>query len=69
VNIAASLGLSKDEARGAIGMEEFRIAVDADWSRARTLSVTAVPTFIAGGRKTVGFQSYEALAHFVGLKI
>jgi predicted DsbA family dithiol-disulfide isomerase len=43
--------------------------VDADWSRARTLSVTAVPTFIAGGRKTVGFQSYEALAHFVGLKI
>lgn len=65
VEIAVSVGLRGDEARNAIGMAEFRDAVDADWARARSLRVTAVPTFIIGDRMTVGFQSYEALSQFV----
>jgi predicted DsbA family dithiol-disulfide isomerase len=48
-----------------IGAAEFQNAVDADWARARSLMVTAVPTFIIRDRKTAGFQSYEALAQFV----
>ncbi len=67
VEIAASVGLPGDDARNAIGMEEFRTAVDADWARAHALGVTAVPTFIIGDRRTAGFQPYEALARFVGV--
>jgi predicted DsbA family dithiol-disulfide isomerase len=65
VEIAASTGLQADEARNAIGAVEFRDAVDADWARARSLRVTAVPTFIIGDQMTVGFQSHEVLAQFV----
>jgi len=65
VEIGASAGLQADEVRNAIGTAEFRDAVDADWARARSMRVTAVPTFVIGDRMTVGFQSYEVLAQFV----
>ena len=37
----------------------FADAVDADWSRAGELAVTAVPFHLFGEKTLVGFHSYE----------
>jgi predicted DsbA family dithiol-disulfide isomerase len=65
-HLAESIGLPEEEARQVILSRRFRQAVDADWARSRALGIEAVPTFIFGNRKVVGFQSYEALAELVG---
>ncbi|BCR02985.1 hypothetical protein DESUT3_00540 [Desulfuromonas versatilis] len=58
--IAASVGLDGAEARQVLAEGRFAAAVDADWARARSLGVNAVPTLDCGGRRLVGFQPYEA---------
>jgi predicted DsbA family dithiol-disulfide isomerase len=63
--IASSAGLSGEEARQAVESGTYKAAVDADWSRSRTLAVSAVPTFAMEGRRLVGFQPYEAIEQFV----
>jgi predicted DsbA family dithiol-disulfide isomerase len=63
--LAASVGLPVDEARQVIQERAFRKAVDADWARSRALGITAVPTFIIGGQRSVGFQPYDVLAEAV----
>jgi predicted DsbA family dithiol-disulfide isomerase len=65
VSLAASVGLPEDEARHVLVTGSFRNAVDSDWTRSRALGITAVPTFIIGGQKMVGFQPYEALEQLV----
>jgi predicted DsbA family dithiol-disulfide isomerase len=65
VGMAASIGLSADEARNVILARRFREAVDADWVRSRALGITAVPTFVLEDQRIVGYQSYEALVRFV----
>ena len=65
VGLAASMGLPADEARRVIQARSFRGAVDADWARSQALGITAVPTFIVGDQRIVGFQPYEALAQLV----
>ena len=65
VDVAASLGLSRDEAARVIQRRTFREAVDVDWSRASELGITGVPTFIMRGHRAVGAQPYEVLEKFV----
>ncbi len=61
VEIAESVGLSRDTARAVIEERRFQSAVDADWAKSRQYGVTGVPTFVAGGYGVVGAQPYEAL--------
>ena len=65
LRLVESIGLPEEEAGRVISSRRFKKAVDADWARSRALGIEAVPTFIFGNRKLVGFQSYEALAELV----
>lgn len=65
VALAKSLGLPEKEVRSVLESRTFKEAVEADWSRSRSLGVTAVPTFLADQQAVVGFQSYEALEQFL----
>jgi predicted DsbA family dithiol-disulfide isomerase len=61
VDVARSVDLSGDEAKVVLEARDFRAAVDSDWSRARSMGVTAVPTFLLDQRFVVGAQPYEVL--------
>jgi predicted DsbA family dithiol-disulfide isomerase len=65
LDIAASLGLSRDDAQQVIETRSFRQAVDEDWGRSRALGITGVPTFIMNDRRVVGAQPYDVLERFV----
>ena len=64
-HLASALGLSEKEGRHVLESRTFRKAVDADWSRSRSLGITAVPTFVMGGQVAVGFQPYDVLEQLV----
>jgi predicted DsbA family dithiol-disulfide isomerase len=61
LDVARSVGLSGEEAREVLETRGFKGAVDSDWSRARGMGVTAVPTFLLDQRFVVGAQPYEVL--------
>jgi predicted DsbA family dithiol-disulfide isomerase len=61
VELAQSVGLSADEARGVLADRRFKEAVDADWAKSHRYGVTGVPTFVAGRYGVVGAQPYEVL--------
>jgi len=63
--IARSIGLDPDEAQAALEARAFREAVDRDWARSRASGVTAVPSFVAGGRIVVGAQPFEVLEQLI----
>ena len=63
--LAAKAGLDPDEANQAVESGAYAPMVDADWELARSLGVTAVPTFVAGGRGLVGAQPYPELKRLV----
>lgn len=65
VAIAEQVGLSGDEARRVLTERTERATVDADWTRARGMGVTSVPTFVAAGYGVVGAQPYEVLEALV----
>ena len=65
VEIAASIGLSADEARKVLEERRFREAVDADWQKSHRYGVTGVPTFVADKYGVVGAQPYEVLEQLV----
>ncbi len=65
VEIARSVGLSGQEALEVINGRVFREAVDADWTLAGRLGISAVPTFVFDGWTVVGAQPYEVLAQFL----
>ena len=64
-NIAAGVGLSAANARQVLSERLYRDVVDADWSRAREMGITGVPTFVLGKNGLVGAQPYEQLEEFV----
>ena len=64
-DIALSVGLSGDGARGVLNGGDFQAAVDADWARAYASRITAVPTFCMDGQSLVGAQPYNVLANFM----
>jgi predicted DsbA family dithiol-disulfide isomerase len=61
VDVARSVNLSGGEAKEVLETRGFKAAVDSDWSRARSMGVTAVPTFLLDQRFVVGAQPYEVL--------
>lgn len=65
VDIATAAGLPKREAEAVIAERRFRDAVDADWSRSRSLGVTAVPTFSIDSHHLVGARPFAELLHWV----
>jgi predicted DsbA family dithiol-disulfide isomerase len=65
LSVTQQLGLSRVEAQGVLEGRQFRAAVDADWQRARQLEISGVPTFIRGGNRLVGAQTYENLVTLV----
>lgn len=65
VELAASIGLSREEAESVLVTREFKAAVYADWSLSREKAITAVPTFVMNNDKLVGAHPYERLVRFV----
>lgn len=65
VRLAERVGLDPEAAREVLETRSQRHAVDADWSRARQMGITGVPTFMAGGDRVVGAQPYEILEELV----
>lgn len=61
VSIAQDVGLSGEMAREVIEKRTFKEMVDKDWQLSREKGITAVPTFITGNKRVVGFQSYEMI--------
>jgi len=64
-DVAASVGLPRDQATEVIQTRSWQSAVDADWQLSRQYGVTGVPTFVAGQRGLVGAQPYEQLEQLV----
>lgn len=60
-DLAASVGLSRDEAAAVLSTRTFKAAVDADWALSKKKGITAVPTFVLNQDRLVGAQSYEVL--------
>jgi predicted DsbA family dithiol-disulfide isomerase len=58
VGIAEKAGLPADEARAVLENRSYSEQVDADWERARQVEVTAVPAYLAGEQRIVGFHPY-----------
>ena len=67
VDLARSVGLSGEEAAQVLEERDFKAAVDSDWSRARAMGVTAVPTFLLDQRFVVGAQPYEVLEQLLNV--
>lgn len=65
IEVATNVGLSAEEAKTVLDSRAYRSVVDADWSRARELGITAVPTFIMNRGRIAGAQPYDALEKFV----
>jgi len=65
VELAESIGLDGDEAREVVETRTFMDAVDEDWTLARSLGITAVPTFYLSGQHLVGAQPYEMIEQFL----
>jgi predicted DsbA family dithiol-disulfide isomerase len=67
MRISGTAGLPVKEARQVLATGSFSSAVDADWERARVLGVTAVPTHLCGGKRLVGFASYDEFLRLIGV--
>lgn len=65
VNIAKAAGLDESEARSVLEERSFRAVIDRQWSEARAIGVSGVPTFVAGRAGVVGAQPYEVLVQLV----
>ncbi|HET9132226.1 MAG TPA: DsbA family protein, partial [Terriglobia bacterium] len=67
VDIAATNGISPDDAHRVLTERTHKSAVDADWALARSYGITGVPSFVAGGRKVVGAQPYSTLEKLIAM--
>ena len=65
VDLAESMGLHGRDAEKVLETRAFKSEVDADWSRAYAMGITAVPTFVLNGRHLVGAQPYPILEQFL----
>jgi predicted DsbA family dithiol-disulfide isomerase len=61
LDIAASVGLPREEAESILVKRSFKKDVDEDWSLSQKKGITAVPTFVMNKDKLVGAYPYEAL--------
>jgi len=65
LDIAASVGLPREDAEAVLVNRSFKKDVDEDWSLAQKKGITAVPTFVMSTDKLVGAYPYEALQKLV----
>ena len=65
--LAVTIGLDGREVEQVLAERTFKEAVDRDWEYSRICGITAVPTFMACGRKVVGAQPYQALEDLIHL--
>jgi predicted DsbA family dithiol-disulfide isomerase len=65
IDIVEKVGLDPVEARKVLDERRFKDAVDADWQKSASYSVTGVPTFVAARYGVVGAQPYEVLVQLV----
>jgi predicted DsbA family dithiol-disulfide isomerase len=65
VELAASVGLSTEEASEVLTRRSFQEAVDRDWALSKEKAITAVPTFVMDQDRLVGAQPYETLQGFM----
>jgi predicted DsbA family dithiol-disulfide isomerase len=65
LDLAASVGLPREEAETVLLTRSFKTPVDEDWETSRAIGITAVPTFVINQDKLVGAQPYESLEKFV----
>jgi len=65
IEMAVQAGLSGTQAKAVLETRSYADRVDAHWQEARTLGITAIPTFVAGFNRVVGAQRYETLAELV----
>ena len=61
MDIAASVGLPREESEAVLVERTFKAKVNEDWSLSRKNRITAVPTFVMNKDKLVGAQPYEML--------
>ena len=61
VDIAASVGLPRNESEAVLVQRTFKAEVDEDWSLSHRKGITAVPTFVMHKDRLVGAQPYEML--------
>jgi len=64
ITIAKALGLSAAEAEKIITHRTYGQEVDEDWSLAKEMNITAVPTLLLNQNRLVGAQSNEAFSYF-----
>ena len=64
-DLARQVGLDPDQAERVVLDQSFAPAVDQDWQLARTLGISAVPTFVLNARGLVGAQPYAELERLV----
>ena len=65
VDLADSIGLSRQEATRVLETRAFSGQVDQDWSHSRRMNVQVIPTLAIGESTLVGAQSYEKMERFV----
>jgi len=65
LELAREAELSDSDAQDVLNRRSHSGKVDAHWQEARSLGITAVPSFLMGLNRVVGAQSYEILADLV----
>ena len=65
LDLAGSVGLSRDEAAAVLSARTFKAAVDADWALSKEKGITAVPTFVFNQDRLIGAQPYEILENLM----
>ena len=65
LDLAASVGLPREEAETVLSTRSFKDPVDEDWAISNAKGITAVPTFVINQDQLVGAQPYETLEKFM----
>jgi predicted DsbA family dithiol-disulfide isomerase len=65
LELAASVGLPREEAGAVLSTRAFKDPVDEDWAISKARGITAVPTFAINQDTLVGAQPYETLKAFM----
>lgn len=65
LDIAESVGLSREEAQRVLETRAFKDVVDLEWSLAKAKGVTEVPTFLMNQWAMIGFQPYPIFEEFL----
>ena len=65
LSLVDAAGLPQDEAKEVLSARLYSDTVDQQWTRARQVGVSAVPTFASGDYRIVGAYPTEALVRLV----